>query len=70
MTISTPHLYPVRLTAQQRQELRKCLPQGPCFRTHDQTSARVLLLSDRNRGQGKLTRIQVAQLLRHACQFC
>ncbi len=62
MTISTPHLYPVRLTAQQRQELENVCRAGRASARMIRR-ARVLLLSDRNRAQGKLTRIQVAQLL-------
>jgi hypothetical protein len=68
MTISTPHLYPVRLTAQQQRELEDVCRAGRSSARMIRR-ARVLLLSDRNRLEGKLTRSQVAQLASHACQF-
>lgn len=62
MAISTPNLYPVVLTAQQRTRLQDITRNGhaPAKKIRH---AQVLLLSDGNRPGGRLTREQIAQQL-------
>jgi len=59
---STPNLYPVRLSCEERERLQEITSHGHApvrkFRT-----AQVLLLSDRDRPTGPLTRDQIAQTL-------
>ena len=59
---STPNLYPVRLTAEERERLQQITRcgQAPVRKVRN---AQVLLLSDRNRPAGPLTRDQIAQTL-------
>ncbi len=59
---STPHLYPVRLTDEQRERLEAISSKGraPVRKVR---AAQVLLLSDRNRPSGRLSRDQIAQAL-------
>jgi len=59
---STPNLYPVRLCAAERERLQhitRC-GQAPVRKVRN---AQVLLLSDRNRPEGRLTRAEIAQTL-------
>lgn len=62
MAISIPNQYPVCLDSEQRQRLEDAARNGraPAKRI---THARVLLLSDRNRAEGPLTRNQIAEAL-------
>ncbi len=59
---STPNLYPVRLEAEERERLQQITRcgQAPVRKVRN---AHVLLLSDRNRPEGPLTRDQIAQTL-------
>ena len=59
---STPHLYPVRLSAEERERLQQITRcgQAPVRKVRN---ANVLLLSDRNRPEGRLTRDQIAETL-------
>jgi transposase len=63
MAVSTPNLYPIALTAEQRARLEDITRNGsaPAKKIRH---AQVLLLSDANRPEGRLTRDQIAQLLR------
>lgn len=62
MSTSTPHRFPVRLSDEQRDRLdqitRHCHATAKKIR-----HARVLLLSDRNRPGGRMTRTQIASAL-------
>jgi transposase len=62
MSVSTPHLYPVLLSDEQRLGLEEITRNGhaPAKKIRH---AQVLLLSDQNRAGGKLSRTQIAQLL-------
>lgn len=62
MAVSTPNLYPVTLTPEQRERLSEITRHGraPARKIRH---AHVLLLSDRNRPGGKLTRTQVSETL-------
>ena len=62
MPVSVPNLYPVTLTPQQRERLDDITRHGqaPARKIRH---AQVLLLSDRNRPGGKMTRTQVSQAL-------
>jgi len=59
---STPNLYPVRLSAEERERLQDIsrFGQAPVRKIRN---AHVLLLSDRNRPEGPWTRDQIAQAL-------
>lgn len=61
MAKSTPNLYPVLLTAQQRKELKALCDRGSGS-ARKIRRARVLLLSDHDRPQGRLLREEVAQV--------
>lgn len=62
MAVSTPHLYPVRLSDEQRERLRQIVSCGraPVRKVRH---AQVLLASDRNRPGGRLTRDAIARAL-------
>jgi transposase len=62
MAVSTPHLYPVRLSEEQRERLHQIASCGraPARKVRH---AQVLLASDRNRPGGKLTRDAIALAL-------
>jgi transposase len=62
MAVSTPNLYPVVLTAEQRTRLEDITRNGsaPAKKIRH---AQVLLLSDADRPEGRLTRDQIAQRL-------
>lgn len=62
MSTSTPHRYPVRLSDEQRDRLDQITRNGhaPAKKIRH---ARVLLLSDRNRPGGRMTRTQIARAL-------
>ena len=62
MAVSTPNLYPVVLNDEQRQRLEEITRNGRAPAKKIQ-HARVLLMSDRNRDRGPLTRSQIAELL-------
>jgi transposase len=59
---STPNLYPVRLTAEDRERLQQITRYGQAP-VRKVRNAQVLLLSDRNRPEGPLTRDQIAETL-------
>jgi transposase len=59
---STPNLYPVRLSQEVRERLHEITSHGHAPVRKVRT-AQVLLLSDRNRPDGALTRDQIAQTL-------
>jgi transposase len=61
MAKSTPHLYPVVLSDKQRLELESVCSSGSGS-ARKIRRARVLLLSDRNRPDGKLPREEVARI--------
>lgn len=61
MAISTPHKFPVRLSPEQRQEFEAICNTG-ASKVRRIKRARVLLLSDHNRPEGKLTREDVSKL--------
>jgi transposase len=61
MAISTPHLFPVHLTPDQREELEAVCSAGSA-KARKIRRARVLLLCDRDRPGGKLPRRVVAQM--------
>jgi hypothetical protein len=62
MAISTPNQYPVSLTPKQRERLDQLTRHGhsPVGKVRH---AQVLLLSDHNRPDGHLTRVQISDLL-------
>ncbi len=62
MAVSIPNLYPVKLTAEQRERLTDITRNGhaPAKKIRH---AQVLLLSDGNRSDGRLTRAQIADQL-------
>jgi hypothetical protein len=62
MAVSTPNLYPVILGDEQRQRLEEITRNGRAPAKKIQ-HARVLLMSDRNRAGGPLSRSQIAELL-------
>jgi transposase len=62
MAVSTPNLYPVILDDEQRQRLEEVTRNGRAPAKKIQ-HARVLLMSDRNRDGGPLTRGEIAGLL-------
>ena len=62
MATSTPHLYPIRLCDEQRQRLELVTRNGHAS-AKKILHARVLLLSDRDRPEGKVSRSQIASLL-------
>jgi len=62
MAVSTPNLYPVILEDEQRQRLEEVTRNGRAPAKKIQ-HARVLLMSDRNRDGGPLTRGEIAGLL-------
>ena len=59
---STPNLYPVRLSSEERARLQALTSQGHAPARTVRT-AQVLLLSDRDRPAGALTRDHIAQTL-------
>lgn len=59
---STPNLYPVRLSSEERERLQEITHHGQAPVRKVRT-AQVLLLSDRNRPAGALTRDHIAQTL-------
>lgn len=62
MSTSTPHRYPVRLSDDQRDRLDQITRHGHATAKKIR-HARVLLLSDRNRPGGRITRTQIAATL-------
>lgn len=62
MAISIPNQYPVHLTPDQREHLDKLTRNGhaPVRKVRH---AQVLLLSDQNRPEGRLTRVQISHVL-------
>ncbi len=62
MAISTPNLYPVVLTSEQRQRFEDITRNGRASAKKIR-HAHVLLLSDRNRPDGRLTRDHIADRL-------
>jgi transposase len=62
MAVSTPNLYPVALTPEQRTRLEDITRNG-CAPAKKIRHAHVLLLSDADRPGGRLTRDQIAQRL-------
>ena len=63
MAVSIPNLYPVVLTAKQRVQLEAITRHGhaPARKIRH---AQVLLLSDHNRPKGRMTRVQVSEILK------
>jgi hypothetical protein len=62
MARSTPNQYPVELTPQQRSRLEQITRLGAASARKIQ-HARVLLLSDRNRPEGRVTRERISKML-------
>jgi transposase len=62
MAISTPNQFPVRLTDEQRERLEDLTRNGHAPAKKIQ-HARVLLLSDGHRAEGRLSRTDIAQVL-------
>lgn len=62
MAVSTPNLYPVILGDEQRQRLEEITRNGQAPAKKIQ-HAHVLLMSDRNRDGGALSRTQISELL-------
>jgi transposase len=63
MARSTPHLYPVNLSDEQRQRLTEITRNGHASAKKIR-HAQVLLLSDRRRPEGKCDRTDIARLLK------
>lgn len=62
MAISTPNLYPVVLTSQQRKKLSEITRHGKAP-VRKIRHAQVLLLSDHHRPDGRMSRTQVSEVL-------